>query len=412
MDFDTQVDRNLKGIELEKDGKVDQAIILYERNINENFVGNHPYDRLAIIYRKRKQFDDEVRVLEKAIGVFEKIVSEGRQDGPPKLERFKERLEKAQKLRTATKSSRSENVDLNKISECPYCGMKTPENGNFCQECGNSLKTNLRPSVSNNKTKNSLISSKTDEKVGIFFVNFEVKKEENLKGGKSKYFFEDCSLFAEEVAIRYYENLGYNASWTENYYWWFLMALLFWDEIFAPINGVFNGFELYSRMNDMPMDFFTVEFYQKRKNLINNRIMRLKNADLEAEVSNSYNKNFGKCCRPIEDWNRYTLDELLVPTRIMDKNSFLGILTRLISNFNAKRSGLPDLIVFNESELFFSEVKSEKDRVSDNQREWHRFLVEKMKLKVDLFLINHSERKIKNVKSSYTFLNGDRIIKI
>jgi len=75
MDFDIQVDRNLKGIELEKDGNVDQAIILYERNINENFVGNHPYDRLAIIYRKRKQFDDEVRILEKAIEIFEKITS-------------------------------------------------------------------------------------------------------------------------------------------------------------------------------------------------------------------------------------------------------------------------------------------------------------------------------------------------
>lgn len=403
MSLDSQVDRNLKGIELEKGGRVDEAIKLYEMNINENFDGNHPYDRLAIIYRKRKQFDEEVRVLEKAIEVFEEVVSKGRQDGPPKLKRFKERLEKAQKLQIGTESTISENVNLNKILKCPYCGMKTPEDGNFCQECGKSLKNKLRPSITNNKIKNNLTAPKTDEKPGIFFVNFEVKKEENLKRGKSKYFFEGNSLFAEEVAIRYYENLGYNASWTENYYWWFLMALLFWDEIFAPIPGVFNGFELNSRMNDMPMDFFKPDFYQKRKNLLNNKIMRLKDANLESEVSKSYNQNFGKCCRPIEDWNRYTLNELLIPTKVMDKNAFLGILTRLISNFGAKRSGLPDLIIFNDSELFFSEVKSEKDRVSDNQREWHGFLVEKMNLRVDLFLINHSERKIKNVKSSYTF---------
>lgn len=133
----------------------------------------------------------------------------------------------------------------------------------------------------------------------------------------------------------------------------------------------------------------------------------LQNADPATEISKSYKKNYGKCCRPIEDWNRYTLDELLIPIKVMDKNAFLGILTRLISNFNAKRSGLPDLIVFNNKELFFSEVKSEKDTISDNQKEWHRFLVEKMKLKVDLFLINQSEKKINNIKSSYTFLNRE-----
>jgi hypothetical protein len=185
------------------------------------------------------------------------------------------------------------------------------------------------------------------------------------------------------------------------------MALIFWDEIFAPIEGVFNPMPLYSRMNDIPNDFFKAEFYQKRKTLINNRLMKLKNADLSSEISNSYQKNYGKCCRPIEDWDRYTLNELLIPTRVMDKHAFLEILTRLITNFIDKRSGLPDLIVFNNDELFFSEVKSEKDRISNNQREWHLFLAKKLKYKVDLFLVNHSERKINNIKSSYTISNDE-----
>jgi len=94
-----QVERNLKGIELEKKGHVDKAIELYKQNISENFIGNHPYDRLAIIYRKRNQIDDEIRVLEKAIWVFENIVNKKRQDRLPKLDRFKKRLHKAQKLR-------------------------------------------------------------------------------------------------------------------------------------------------------------------------------------------------------------------------------------------------------------------------------------------------------------------------
>jgi len=94
-----QVKRNNEGIDLEKKGHIDKAIELYEQNISENFIGNHPYDRLAIIYRKRNQIDDEIRVLEKAIWIFENVVHQARGDRSPKLNKFKKRLQKAQKLR-------------------------------------------------------------------------------------------------------------------------------------------------------------------------------------------------------------------------------------------------------------------------------------------------------------------------
>jgi hypothetical protein len=128
---------------------------------------------------------------------------------------------------------------------------------------------------------------------------------------------------------------------------------------------------------------------------------QLKNSNLEQEISNSYKRNYGKSCRPIERWDHFTLEELLIPTR-MDKTDFLSILERLISNFSENRSGLPDLIIYNNNELFFSEVKSERDRVSDKQMSWHLFLAKKMGIKVDLFLVNYTERKINNLKSKYS----------
>lgn len=93
------LDRNLKGIDLEKEGKIDESIKLYEANIADNSEGNHPYDRLSIIYRKRNQIDDEIRVLEKGIWVFKNIVHEGRQDRLPKLRKFEVRLNKAMELK-------------------------------------------------------------------------------------------------------------------------------------------------------------------------------------------------------------------------------------------------------------------------------------------------------------------------
>ena len=97
-DFGEQVSRNLLGIQYEKQGDVEKAIDLYEQNIAECFDGNHPYDRLAIIYRRKKLYEEEVRVLEQAIYVFENIVHEERTDRAQKLHKFKERLNKAKSL--------------------------------------------------------------------------------------------------------------------------------------------------------------------------------------------------------------------------------------------------------------------------------------------------------------------------
>jgi tetratricopeptide (TPR) repeat protein len=96
------VDRNLKGIELEKKGKIQEAISLYEQNIADEFDGSHPYDRLAVIYRKQKRIEDEIRVLEQAIKVLEQDISSGRADAPSKVERWQKQLAEAKNKRHRT----------------------------------------------------------------------------------------------------------------------------------------------------------------------------------------------------------------------------------------------------------------------------------------------------------------------
>ena len=105
-----QVERNLKAIELEKAGEIEKAIALYEENITEGFKGNHPYDRLATIYKNQIDLDNEIRVLEKAIIIFEEITLEDRLEGLPKLFRFKNRLEKA--LHTKTQFAKQKKSKL------------------------------------------------------------------------------------------------------------------------------------------------------------------------------------------------------------------------------------------------------------------------------------------------------------
>src|SRR5688572_7226543 len=89
--FELQADRNKKAAILEKRHQINKAIPFYEANIAEGFQGNHPYDRLILIYSKLKMIDDQIRVLNRAIEVFEKI---DRSDTPFKLFKFKSKLKK------------------------------------------------------------------------------------------------------------------------------------------------------------------------------------------------------------------------------------------------------------------------------------------------------------------------------
>lgn len=113
------IENNLRGKELEANGNLDSAISLYEYNVKHRFEGSHPYNRLAIIYRKRKEYSKEIAVLKQAIDVFTNDVPYSRPDRNKKLKGFNERLKKANELlqkKTFASSKKSTSVkNSNKI---------------------------------------------------------------------------------------------------------------------------------------------------------------------------------------------------------------------------------------------------------------------------------------------------------
>jgi len=92
------VQRNLQGSALEREGHVENAVVLYQANVRDGFEGNFPYDRLAVIFRKRGDFASEIMVLKRAIEVFSALRDSPRLDVAPKLAHFMARLYVAQKL--------------------------------------------------------------------------------------------------------------------------------------------------------------------------------------------------------------------------------------------------------------------------------------------------------------------------
>lgn len=62
--------RNNEGTAYEKLGREDEAIAVYEENIADGYPALHAFDRLMKIYRRRKDYKNEVRVIGRAIEVF------------------------------------------------------------------------------------------------------------------------------------------------------------------------------------------------------------------------------------------------------------------------------------------------------------------------------------------------------
>jgi hypothetical protein len=172
------------------------------------------------------------------------------------------------------------------------------------------------------------------------------------------------------------------------------MALLFWDVIFARLPGVFSpglgGFP--SAMQDMPCDFFTTDFYPRRKKLIERRIAELTRsrmfgltkANVEAELRSAFRRHEGEPCRPI-DWVLLpNVESLIIATRVLTDRQLTEIMRRLLENFVDNRRGLPDLFLARNEEPLFVEVKSEKEQAQQHQIDWLSYLKDSVGVAVEI----------------------------
>ncbi|MBK7919318.1 MAG: hypothetical protein IPJ94_24250 [Chloroflexi bacterium] len=67
--FNAMFGRNQEGQKLESEGRIDEAIGLYEKNVTDQFIGLHPYERLRVIYTQRKDYNAAIRVCQSYINL-------------------------------------------------------------------------------------------------------------------------------------------------------------------------------------------------------------------------------------------------------------------------------------------------------------------------------------------------------
>ena len=206
-------------------------------------------------------------------------------------------------------------------------------------------------------------------------VNVDMKRDEKLK---PIFLFEDEYYNSEDFAIKYFKSKGYGTFFSENSVWQRLLLLLFYDELEGSPRK-------YKRIS-LIRKYFENGFYEENKEKFLKRFEYLKTADLLDEV-NKFKDIF-------------KINKTSVLCKYLETEQILIILYDMVENYSQNYKGFPDLMVFDDENLFFCEVKGHEDSLSKHQVLKHELLLN-TGVDVSLFCINKSSEHFEKEKSKY-----------
>jgi hypothetical protein len=175
----------------------------------------------------------------------------------------------------------------------------------------------------------------------------------------------------EMGTIDHYLSEGWEAVFSENHLWRAIFGLVFWDIVFDPALVAFHH-----PFQRRPSDLFLPDFYQKRKDLIQQQLADFEHVqDLLTHMGERFESKHG-IANPFVVW----LDEIwLMVRKAVEKielEALKIILHEMSKNMVENLRGFPDLFVWNDDDYCFVEVKSPTDNLSNQQLYWLQFFKE------------------------------------
>ena len=175
----------------------------------------------------------------------------------------------------------------------------------------------------------------------------------------------------ERGAIEYYKELGAQAVFSENEPWRALFGLLFWDIIYDT-----NVKAIHNPLQRVPSDFFLPDFYYKRSEQL---LARMKNADTQEAISNIVEKTFQEkfgITNVLVAWYPGMLEIVMNMITLLTPQQIHAVLLEMAYNLRENTRGFPDLLVWDENEYSFIEIKSPTDHLSSRQLHWQHFFAD------------------------------------
>lgn len=212
--------------------------------------------------------------------------------------------------------------------------------------------------------------------------------------GRKMYKSDTGSLSLEKTVIERYFSEGYTGLLTPDTYWWMLMTLLFWDVIYAKLQGVYSHEkgEFPGERQDAPKDFMTPDFYTSRRHLIEHRVDALMNEPkLEAYMKEVFEEHHGKRCRTIPDWHLHHLEHLAVAIKLIRKEDLIVLLNYMLEDFNQRKDGLPGIILARQGKTIFIYPKEAGTGLTEHEEHWATLLAEGLEKEVHIAHVEEKE---------------------
>lgn len=210
---------------------------------------------------------------------------------------------------------------------------------------------------------------------------------------------------AEEFVELYLKDCGYDILATESVPFHVIFGVFMWLLIQDPADnfnrlvsfGDRNAFEkgregkLISTF--LPGDFGTSGYYQRRKVAIKDHLASI------PEDKDQLFSMFDYWIKHSSDFRQYLwahrasdIDTAKKILNILSPIVIKRILEFLIQDYYQRYLGWPDLLAYREEEYFFTEVKSSKDKLSEDQKNWIRNNAKYLELPFKIYKIHKSSQ--------------------
>ena len=172
----------------------------------------------------------------------------------------------------------------------------------------------------------------------------------------------------ERHVADYYSQQG-NCYVVENTLFNGVFGLLYWDVLFAPVQGAFSN-----PFQTRPHDLYEANFLDSRQHWLNRSNATLNNVQQVAkELLACWEKKCGTA-NVFVRWEGLTMDLVQMALSRIPSSHWQAIFSRLWRDLRANRTGFPDLIHFpNDGGYQLIEVKGPGDRLQKNQLRWMQY---------------------------------------
>jgi len=177
----------------------------------------------------------------------------------------------------------------------------------------------------------------------------------------------------EDFVLDAVQKQGYEGFFTENIFWWQMMAILYWDAILKPFH---DNKPFYDR-NDLPPEILQPVEWNKKSKFVTNYSEILIKLGLSNKLQEHLIKRWELPIQHNVRWfidSPYRLSNYLFALDNLRTQQIIALVGRLAVNYSLIRNGLPDLFVVSTKETKFIEVKQKDEKISSVQKDWHIFL--------------------------------------